>query len=92
MLSKGFPFAPEIRIFGKVAGLEPANVSNLPKTPFPGNYNDDAWYRGGLLLVNRPQPSQIDRMDSAVSSAYLGSDCVGRIIDGKFTLLRIGQS
>jgi TonB family protein len=31
---------------------------------------------------------KIDRMDSAVSSAYLGSDCVGRIIDGKFTLLR----
>jgi TonB family protein len=27
-------------------------------------------------------------MDSAVSSAYLGRDCVGRIIDGKFTLLR----
>jgi TonB family protein len=30
----------------------------------------------------------IDRMDSSVSSAFLGSDCVGRIIDGRFALLR----
>ncbi|MFZ0630564.1 MAG: TonB family protein [Acidobacteriaceae bacterium] len=27
-------------------------------------------------------------MDSVVSSAHLGSDCIGRIIDGKFTLLQ----
>ena len=27
-------------------------------------------------------------MDSAVSSAILGSDCVGRVVDGRFTLLR----
>ncbi|HTV83572.1 MAG TPA: TonB family protein [Acidobacteriaceae bacterium] len=27
-------------------------------------------------------------MDSVVSSAYFGGDCIGRIIDGRFTLLR----
>ncbi len=44
--------------------------------------------RFGFFLCFVAAPADIDRMISAVSSVSLGNDCVGRIIDGRFTLLR----